>query len=155
MKKILLVCLIVFCGCARQTDNSLETVKLLATDIEFSKKSVEAGAAEAFRSFLARDAVQLPANAEPVQGNENIYNRMKGSTSVMRWEPKRAEVAVSGDLGYTWGEYTVRPAGDTGAVIRSGKYLTVWRRQPDGLWKAIVDIGNSGPPPSDSAVRKP
>jgi ketosteroid isomerase-like protein len=35
-----------------------------------------------------------------------------------------------------------------GTVRRAtGKYLNVWKKQPDGSWKVLVDIGNEDPVP--------
>ena len=57
-----------------------------------------------------------------------------------------AAVAGSRDLGYTIGEYTSTGRGPTGAAVqRFGKYLTVWKRQPNGSWKFVVDGGNGSP----------
>ena len=34
--------------------------------------------------------------------------------------------------------------------VNHGKYCSVWKKQPDGSWKWVVDIGNSSPgPPAD------
>jgi ketosteroid isomerase-like protein len=154
--KILSLALIGVCllaACKQQPDTRDEEARLLATDIEFSKKSVEAGAAEAFHAFLAEDAVQFMANAGPVTGNENIYNLMKGGTSILRWEPKKAEVCRSGEMGYTWGFYTLQPGPETGGPVRYGKYVNVWRKGPGGLWKVIIDIGNSGPSPDSTSIQ--
>jgi hypothetical protein len=71
-----------------------------------------------------------------------------GPASLLTWEPQRAEVARSGELGWTWGTYEVRPEGDLEAEpLAYGKYVNVWRTQPDRTWKVIVDTGNSSPAP--------
>lgn len=58
------------------------------------------------------------------------------------WDPNYAEVAASGDMGYTVGRYERRSRVDGDTVVDSGTYLTVWRRQEDGSWKVKADIGN-------------
>jgi ketosteroid isomerase-like protein len=141
--------MLMLAGCARRIDTQQESAKLLATDVEFSKKSVEAGAPEAFNNFLAEDALQLNAQSDPVNGRENIYRRMKsgGGGYILRWEPQKAEVSLSGDLGYTWGNFTLTSGVGNDQSIVHGKYVNVWRKQPGGLWKVIVDIGNQKSPP--------
>ncbi len=139
--------ILLIAGCSRLPDPAGEADKLLATDIEFAKKSVESGAAEAFHAFLDADAIQFPANSLPVRGNDSIYAMMKGGTSVLRWTPREAHVSASGDLGYTWGYYTVTPADSS--PPRHGKYVNVWKKQPGGLWKVVIDIGNPGPAAPD------
>jgi ketosteroid isomerase-like protein len=52
-------------------------------------------------------------------------------------------VARSGDLGYTWGFYESRWRSEDGREqVTRGKYTSVWRRQADGAWKAVLDMGN-------------
>ena len=61
--------------------------------------------------------------------------------AVLDWAPVAADVAGSGDLGCTVGEAAVAPR-------RSySKYLTVWKRQPNGAWKFVADGGNARPAP--------
>jgi ketosteroid isomerase-like protein len=135
-------------GCQSGLDREKEQSKLLQTDIEFSKKSVDVGAAEAFNQYLASDAVQLPAQADPIMGRDSIYSRMKASSGkyILQWEPKKAEVSKSGDMGYTWGTYSITSEDEKGLKRTSyGKYLNVWKKQNDGLWKVLIDIGNQSP----------
>jgi len=136
-------------GCRSKIDLEKEKGNLLKTDIEFSRTSVEKGAAEAFYLYLTDDAVQLPAGLPPFVGREKIRQSMSGSPkAVLKWEPVKAEVAKSGDFGYTWGNYEVSWQGEDGKTEKLyGKYLNIWKKQPDGTWKAVVDIGNQAPPP--------
>jgi len=135
-------------NCSSKIDLEKEKGDLLKTDIEFSRTSVEKGAAEAFYLYLADDAVQLPAGLPPIVGREKIRESMSGSSkAVLKWEPVKAEVAKSGDLGYTWGNYEISWQGEDGKTeMLYGKYLNIWKKQSDGTWKAIVDIGNQSPP---------
>ena len=56
------------------------------------------------------------------------------------WEPELADVSAAGDMGWTVGHYRaeLRRAGQE-PKVQTGRYLTVWRRQPDGSWKVVVD----------------
>jgi hypothetical protein len=38
-------------------------------------------------------------------------------------------------------------AGDAPPVTRTGRYLTVWKRQPDGVWRIRVDAIVPDPSP--------
>jgi len=126
-------------SCTSKIDLEKEKQNLLKTDIEFSKTSVEKGAAEAFYFYLAEDAVQLPAGLPPIVGREKIRESMSGSSkAVLKWEPVKVEVAKSGDLGYTWGNYEISWQGEEGKTEKLyGKYLNIW--------KVVVDIGNQAP----------
>ena len=131
------------------TRNSKEDDALLKTDIAFAKASVATSAAEAFAIYLADDAMQMPAGANPVVGKKAILAGM-GSGYVLSWEPKKAEVAKSGDLGWTWGTYELHTKDAEGKpIVRYGKYVNVWRKQKDGTWRVILDMGNASPAPAE------
>lgn len=144
---------VLFCvtGCRVEKPNlAEERAILLQTDRDFSQKSVEAGAAEAFRIYLAEEALELGAGSHPVHGRNAIYEGMKPGQEqyVLAWEPQDGEAAKSSDLGYTWGKYTVTSKPETGEPVKShGKYLNVWKKQADGSWKVLVDMGNKSPAP--------
>ena len=55
-----------------------------------------------------------------------------------------AEVAKSGELGFTAGTYEDSFMGPDGKrVSEKGKYLCTWRKQKDGTWKATHDMWNT------------
>ena len=126
-------------------DIEQEKADLLATDEEFAKTSLEKGAAEAFLIFLAKDAIQMNQGAPPVEGRDNIYESMKQSTVdyTLAWDPQHADVAAAGDMGWTWGWYTLSYIDSEGkAQEQKGKYLNVWRKDEEGNWRVVVDMGN-------------
>ncbi len=51
-------------------------------------------------------------------------------------------VHIDGNLAYEWGHsdfrFAPKPGGPT---ARTGRYLTAWRRQADGSWKILRNIG--------------
>jgi ketosteroid isomerase-like protein len=148
LRACLALTVLIAIGCQTSIDVERENARLLQTDIEFSKKSVEVGASQAFNMYVADSAIQLPAGGEPVMGRESISSGMEGHY-VLQWEPKKAEVSASGDLGYTWGTYTLTTEDEKGQKKRYGKYLDVWKKQNDGSWKVLIDIGNQSPEPKD------
>jgi ketosteroid isomerase-like protein len=147
MRKLNLLTLITFLGifgCKENMDMNKEKEYLIKTDTEFSKMSSEKNAAEAFYTYFANDGIQIRPNGEPIVGREAIREHLSsGGKFALTWEPKNAEVANSNELGYTWGVYKTTFLGPNGEQLeRTGKYLTVWKKQPDGKWKVAVDIGN-------------
>lgn len=127
-----------------------ETAKLLQIDREFAAASVVHGAAEAFRMYLQRDATMFSDGRHPVRGREAIYEVMKpgDAAAVLEWTPRDGGVARSGEMGWTWGEYTVTVKDAEGGEEKSyGKYVNVWKKNSDGEWKVLVDIGNESPAP--------
>ena len=137
-------------ACHSSVDVTAEREKLLQTDREFAAFSVKNGAAEAFNKYLTRDAMQLPAGKAPVRGRETIYRSMAPNQDKyeLNWEPQRAEVARSGELGWSWGTYTVGYTDASGKPAKEhGKYVNIWKKQPDGSWRVYLDTGNQSPAP--------
>jgi len=132
-----------------QADIEAERKKLLDIDYEFARTSVKKGAAAAFYLYLADNAMQLPEGSLPIYGRSAIYETMKGDHYDLLWTPVKAEIARSGELGWTWGKYVVVVRNDDGTETKMfGKYLNIWRKQADGKWKVIVDMGNASPSPN-------
>jgi len=57
----------------------------------------------------------------------------------LSWKADRVEVAASGDLAYSFGQWeqTTSVQGQPRTV--RGIYVAVWRKQSDGSWKVLVD----------------
>lgn len=126
--------------------------ELLQADRDFAAASRATNAAEAFNQFLATDAIGLPSGNFPAFGRDSIYASMKENADsyVLDWQPQHAEVANSGELGWTWGTYTLTTkTADGEPQINYGKYLNIWKKI-DGNWRVAVDIGNSNPKPLDA-----
>ena len=87
-----------------------------------------------------------------MEGRDNIYQSMKAGqkNTTLAWEPQRAMVASSGDMGWTWGKYTLSYLDQEQLEQQNhGKYLNIWERQEDGQWRVAVDMGNSSPSPEE------
>jgi ketosteroid isomerase-like protein len=139
-----------FMACGSGIDPVGERQKLLDTDIEFSKASKEVGAAEAFFRFMTEEGKMLPASGPPVVGRATIRERMSDGDYTIDWEPAEAEVAASGDLGYTWGNYITTINSPSGEVTKiTGRYLNIWKKQPDGSWRVAIDMGNKAEEQAD------
>ena len=151
MPRCALVCsaVLVLTACGAPLDERGLTSELLETDRAFAARSVEAGAANAFREFLADEALQLPDDRPPVAGRDAIVAGLEaaGDGWVLDWEPRAAHLGDGGSMGWTWGEWVLRPVEAEDSELRYGKYLNVWRRGRDGRWQVVVDMGNGSPPP--------
>jgi ketosteroid isomerase-like protein len=68
----------------------------------------------------------------------------------IKMDTAKVEVADSGDLAYAFGTYEqTAPDPKTGSLANSvGKWMCVFRKQPDGTWGAIADTYNVDPPKS-------
>jgi ketosteroid isomerase-like protein len=121
--------------------------QVFGADSAFADLGYRMGTAYAFSNSVAPDGVVF-GSPQLVIGPRAIqeFFAARGSGTSLSWRPVYAAVAGSRDLGFTVGEYTLTGRGPTGAAVqRFGKYLTVWKRQPNGSWKFAVDGGNGSP----------
>ena len=106
------------------------------------------GGGPAFASWFAGDAVTLANGKAPVVGHDAIAASATWTPEAyqLTWTPEGARISASGDMGFTWGHYQGTSKDSNGGAIKtSGRYMTVWKKQPDGAWKVEVDASNDGP----------
>lgn len=127
---------------------------MLAADRAFAAMAADAGVPAAFAAFAANDVRMFPDGAEPYQGRAAMMARFQNwpDGATLEWTPVEAVAAPAGDFGFTWGRFVYTgPAGGGGTETDHGKYVSIWRREADGSWKFVVDIGNSNPAPAAEA----
>ena len=114
------------------------------TELAFSALSEEEGVAEAFLAYAAGNAV-LMRGKDLIKGHDAIRQRFEANPAdpsevQLTWSPDFVDVSESGDLGYTYGTYTLVTTDSLGNKNTStGVFHTVWKRQPDGSWKFVWD----------------
>jgi ketosteroid isomerase-like protein len=122
--------------------------RLRDLEAEFVNATAERGL-DGFMSYFAEDASEVENGGEIVTGKANIRKSLEPWDVNLTWTPVKAEMAASGDLGYTFGNYVLKANDKDGhPVVRYGKYATVWKKQKDGSWKVVMDMGNSSPDPA-------
>lgn len=132
-------------------DADIQAVK----DVETQwNKDYEAKDYDKIVAHYADDAILVAPGAPASQGKETIQKEIKDMMAdpalSLKFHATRVDAAKSGDLVYTAGSYTMtmtdpatkKPASD------KGSYVTVYRKQTDGSWKATVDIASSENPPA-------
>jgi ketosteroid isomerase-like protein len=131
-----------------QSSSGADTLRQLEAD--FMKAAAERGS-QGYMSYYAEDAVELPNGADMIQGKESIAKGMSfldQKDNHLTWTPVHADMAASGDLGYTFGTYEFRSKDKDGKpTVEYGKYASVWKKQKDGSWKVVMDMGNASPGP--------
>ena len=125
--------------------------ELINTDTEFFNISQKTGTGQAFIDFADDDAVMLRQDNHPAIGKQNILELFKGKEnkiSPLKWNPIKADVSEDGTMGFTYGNWEYPVKDKKGEITTTyGNYVTVWKRQPDGKWKYVLDGGNTTPPP--------
>jgi len=140
-----LVALLLLAGGARNSLTAQSAVpQLLKADRDFAA-AVASHGVDAWVAAFASDGIQIDESGV-IQGSDAIRRLMTGALAdpkvLLDWQPVSAVVSSSNDLGYTIGKWQVRIRARPDSVLSHGNYLTIWRKQADGSWKAAVDIGN-------------
>jgi ketosteroid isomerase-like protein len=136
---------------AAQPEPRNALASLIEAERAFSKTSEEKGIREAFLTWLAPDAIVFRPG--PVEGRP-VYEKMDpADPAVLTWQPEFAEIAASGEIGYTTGPYEIRPARDA-EPSGFGHYISIWKKQPDGAWRVLLDIGvQHGRPAAPAGIK--
>ena len=121
------------------------------TEAEWSKNASDL---DKWISYYADDASVLVPNAPIATGKEAIKAALKPMITDKNFaitfgsSTGKTDVAKSGDIGWSQGTYTMTVSDAKGKpVTDKGKYLTVFKKQADGSWKAIEDTFSSDNPP--------
>jgi uncharacterized protein (TIGR02246 family) len=121
-----------------------------ANNTAFVNAMLKGDAAAAVGASYADDAVVMMSNMPKMTGKDAIQGLFTGLLAEMT--PKAMsfhtdEVMVTGDLAIETGAYQMTLQPKKGPEMKDeGKYLTVWKKQPDGRWRIIRDISNTNQP---------
>jgi ketosteroid isomerase-like protein len=143
--------MLVLPGNLRSTSPVKPTAEMLKQlEAEFMKTAAEKGSA-GYMSYYADDSVEVPNGADFLQGKETIAKTMRfldDKNNQLLWSPVGADISSSGDLGYTYGTFEFHSKDKDGKpVVEHGKYTSIWKKQKDGNWKVVLDMGNASPQP--------
>lgn len=123
-------------------------------------RDFEAKDVEKLVAHYADDAVLMSPGSRPSSGQEAIRSTLKEMVSdsalSLKFKARRIDIAKSGDIAYTEGSYTLTmtdPATKK-PINDKGSYVTVYRKQSDGSWKAVSDIASSEMPPAGAPSNK-
>ena len=150
MKKILVLVpfllMIVACGqSAPATDPSVITSRS-----EIWETALNAGDIETLVANYTNDARVLPPNEKAASGTEAVRAAFGAMIDAgLSGSLTSIDAAVSGDIGYNVGNYTLTAGGE---VIDTGKYVETWQRGADGQWRISNDIWNSDMPAAPAAM---
>jgi len=95
--------------------------------------------------LFAEDGLLLARSGKFFKGPKQILERQTG---VMASTGKGVKATVTtvdlwldGDTAYETGKYSYKFQEKGQPVTEEGRYVTVWRRQSDGSWKIVLDMG--------------
>ena len=136
-----------------KVDQNAEAETLMDLSRQWSAV-LQSGDLESTMDFWADDAVVLPPDQPLLDGKEAMREFVEAGAAIpgykISWEPINAYVYKSGDLAYMIERNVEEVDGTDGnKVVKHHKVVTVWRRDPNGQWKNVVDMWNTAPPPNE------
>jgi ketosteroid isomerase-like protein len=134
-------------GCHHDFQENTEQLKkeIAETDMAMSNMATKDGFHKAILFYADKSIVKFREGQYPVVDKKSYAEiaSKQNDIKTVSWKPIDVEVAKSGDLGYSWGDWKDSEK-DT---ILYGNYFTVWKRQADGTWKVALDCGGNTPKP--------
>jgi ketosteroid isomerase-like protein len=130
------------CDVKKETTQQSSIHEILNADISFSDMSRQIGMKKAFLQYIDNEGVLLRPGHLPITGAEAIdfLSQLSDTSYTLTWQPMKAEISKSGDLGFTYGVYQLSIKDS----IYKGTYVSIWKKQNDGSWKFVLDSGNEG-----------
>jgi ketosteroid isomerase-like protein len=126
-----------------QEKRSTAIAALAESERAFAKTGVEKGVRDSFIEYFAPDGINFTPH--PTNTREALSKRPIGRPPVtLNWNPIYSDISQAGDLGFNTGPYTVIDD-KTQKLIRTGFFFSLWKKQPDGTWKVVVDCGIQTP----------
>jgi len=127
---------------------------MVANERAFAAMAKATSTKEAFLNYLAEDCIVFQPTAT---SGRKAWEARQTSKATLLWEPCFAEVASSGDLGYTTGPWEWHPPADSAGTPATpdryayGHFSSIWKRE-HGVWRVILDIGITHPKPASGGV---
>ena len=122
---------------------------LVDTERAFARAAAERNTREAFLAFIADNGILFRPNA--VNGKKWLQESPTPASTkraLLSWQPIFADLSQAQDLGYTTGPWEYKEDINDREPVAYGNFVTVWKRQSDGSWKFVIDLGISNPRPS-------
>ncbi len=132
-------------------------ITLLELEGRFSQETIEGGG-RAFVSWFADDAVTLSNGKPAVLGRGAIAQTANWDPKAyqLSWVAQGAQMGPSNDMGFTWGRYEGHATDRNGRpIVTSGRYITIWKKLPNGSWKVAMDASADEPPSSGDCCALP
>jgi ketosteroid isomerase-like protein len=147
--RILILILALAAAAGAQTNESRDALvrKLADTERAFARTSVEHGPSLAFYEFFAEEGITL----QPQPQRPRAEKPTEKDTFAMDWKPLFSDVSQAGDLGISSGPWELTPDGAKEPQV-FGYFVSIWRRQPNGQYRVIHDLGTRTDP-FDAAQR--
>ncbi len=137
-------------GCAPRFDPATEAKKLLARDAEWADAALAGKDLDKIVSYWTDDALVVPQGQPILEGKAAVHAYVDASLKIpgfkIHWVSEKVAFSPDGKLAYMRGTNEMTVPGPKGmAMTLYGRGVTVWRVDPDGQWRCVVDIWNDPP----------
>ncbi len=132
---------------AAQTMEGLPSslAQMVETERAFAARALVVGWKAAFLEYFADDAIGFEASAAGYAKEQIGKNPDPPAALQLLWEPRFGDIAASGDIGYLTGPVrNILPSRNKGQP-RHSIYASVWKRQRNGTFKVVMDVGVDTP----------
>lgn len=127
-----------------QSPSALQS--MVQTEQAFSRMAEEKNIRDAFMAFIADDGLLFRPDA--VNGKKWMLEHPvppSDKRPLLAWQPSFAGMAAAGDLGFTTGPWEFKNDIKDAKPSGYGHFVTLWKKQTDGTWKFVVDLGITHP----------
>jgi ketosteroid isomerase-like protein len=121
--------------------------QMIESERAFAARALVVGWKQAFLEYFAPDAVGFDQGQVGLAREQIAKNPDPPPDLQLIWEPRFGDVSGSGDLGYLTGPVRNVRASRDGGKPRYSNYTSVWKRQRDGSFKVVMDVGINTPGP--------
>lgn len=130
----------------------MPTHRLTDDDVAAIRKVTEGYAAAALAGDwgawiggFAEDAVFMPPGSPALQGLTQIRAFVENFPRLSRFTATPVQIDGCEDLAFARGQYALTVTAEAGAMTERGKFVWLWKKDPNGSWKIFQDIWNADP----------
>jgi uncharacterized protein (TIGR02246 family) len=151
---VILLCLTFSCQQAEEVAEEVGVRAITDEDVAAIEKLIAdqvplilAGDLEGYGQLFTEDCMIMPPNVPAMKGRE-VWSQMFTGAKFTEFNPTLNDVHGYGDLAYGSGTVTLtfQIEGMEEPISESAKWISIFRKQPDGRWLIAVDIWNSDQP---------
>lgn len=124
--------------------------EMVETERTFAAMGAEKGVRESFFEFFGEEGISFtphPAKFREFARKNPLPDPPPAREFKLEWWPVYGDVAESGELGYNTGPTLTTDLTPQNRPSRHGYFFSVWKKQPDGVWRVAVDMGAESPGP--------
>ncbi len=125
---------------------------MVDTERRFAARAVDVGWKAAFLEFFSDSAVGFAEAAAGFAKDQIRAVPDPPSGHQLLWEPRWGDISASGDLGYLTGPARSILPGRNGGLPAHSVYASIWKRDRDGSFKVVMDVGVPVPGPAPFAT---